>query len=214
MTERLTLVQRGKVVKREEVKDAPIVAAGSGLPDKRTGYVFDTEDQFHGWTREIGVSEVVDRLDEATAKGQEYQARADEKLWKTWQTKRVQRITDDLNNLAEMHGLPVTSPELFLKATVDAHPVLGPVFDPYVIFDREGCGGGFLPLVGTMPKFGWFGYNNKASSVNGLGGGTLFSRYWFKGKRLYLISIGNELGQCINLADLDYNNMASSAIVL
>jgi hypothetical protein len=214
MTESLTLVRQGKIVQRDEVKDAPIVVAGSGLPDKRTGYVFDSEAQLLGWAKEIGVSEVVDRLNEATAKGQEYEGRADETIWKAWQAKRIQRITDDLNELAEMHGLPVNSPQLFLKATVDADPVLGSVFDPYLIFDRTGCGGGFRPLAGLMPNFGWFGFNNKASSVNGLGGGTLFSQYWFKAKRLYLINIGNDLGDCLDLADLNYDNMASSAIVI
>lgn len=214
MAGKLTLIRRGKVVSRAELTDAPIVAVGSDLPDRSTGYVFDSEDEFKGWVREVGKEEVVNRLDEATAKGQEQESRGDLAWLEAWHKKKTERITNDLNELAQVYGLPVTSSELFRKVTIDADPLIGSVFDPYILFDSNGCGGDWRPLTGPMPRFGWIGFNNKASSVNGLGGGILFSQYWFKAKKAYLFNIGNELGDCLDLADIDFDNMASSAILI
>jgi hypothetical protein len=213
MARNTPLVYRGKIASLEEVADVPIVVAGFGLPED-AGYVFQTDDELRGWAREIGQDEMVARLDEAAKKGRERESQTDLAVLETWQKRRVQRITDDLNSLAELHGLPVNSAELLRKATLEADPVMGSVFDPYLLFDRTECGGGFRPIAGLVPRFGWIDFNNKASSANGLGGGTLFSRYWFRGKRLYLINIGNDVGDCLDLGDLGWSNIASSAIAI
>jgi hypothetical protein len=214
MPANLKLMRRGKVISRDEATEAPIVAVGSSLPDKSTGYVFDTDDEFQGWAREVGQEELVKRLDEATAKGQEQESRTDLAWLEAWHKKKTERITNDLNELAELYGLPITSPELFRKVTIEADPLIGSVFDPYILFDSNGCGGSWRPLTGPLPRFGWIDFNNRASSVNGLGGGILFSQYWFKAKRAYLFNIGNQLGDCLDLADIAFDNMASSAILV
>jgi hypothetical protein len=208
MAGNLTLTRRGKAISQAEAEDAPIVVVGPRLPDPASGYVLDTDDELQGWAREIGISEIVDRLDEAAEKGREQETRADLESLEAWQKRRVDRIISDMNQLARNYDLPVDSPDLLRKATVEAHPLMGSVFDSYILFDSNSCGGSFIPLVGAMPRFGWFGFNNKASSANGLGGATLFSRYWFKGKKAYLIDIGS----CLNLADLAFDNMASSGV--
>jgi hypothetical protein len=209
VADKLTLIRRGKAVSREEAAEAPIVVAGSGLPDQGSGYVFDTDDEFYGWVREVGQSEIVARLDEATEKGREQENHVDEARLEAWQRKRIDRITDDLNDLAQLYGLPVGSSELLRKATIEADPLIGPVFHSFVLFDDTTCGGAFRPITGLMPKFGWIGFNNRASSANGFGSAVLFSRYWFKAKKLYLFSIAS----CLSLHDLSYDNMASSAVV-
>ncbi len=214
MAGKLQMIRRGKVVSRAEGTDSAIVAVGSGLPDKSACYVFDTDDELQGWAREIGQEELVSRLDEATAKGQEGESRTDLEWLEAWHKRKTQRIISELNELAQIYNLPVTSSELFRKVTVEADPLIGSVFDPYILFDTNGCGGDWRPLTGPMPRFGWIGFNNKASSVNGLGGGILFSQYWFKAKKAYLFNIGNQLGDCLDLADIDFDNMASSAILI
>jgi hypothetical protein len=207
-------LRHGKVVSPEEVEEAPIVVAGFGLPDEATGYVFDQDDELKDWAKEVGESEAVDRLDKAAAKGRKQETLADLASSEAWQKKRVERITDDLNDLAQLYGLPVDSPELFRKATIEADPLIGSVFDPYLLFDTSGCGGGFRPIAGLVPNFGWLGFNNRASSTVGLGAATLFSQYWFKARRLYLFNIGNQLGDCLNLGDIGWSNIASSAVAL
>jgi hypothetical protein len=212
MATEYTLVRRGRAVSQAEVAQAPIVVAGFGLPDEATGYVFDTDDELLGWAREIGHSEIVERLHEVAEKGREQETRTDLEPLKSWQMKRVERITSDFEDLAQLYGLAVTSPELFAKATIKADPLIGSVFDPYLLFDTEGCGGSWRPISGLVPNFGWLDFNNRASSTVGLGTAILFTRYWFKDRRLYLFNIGNRLGDCLNLADLGWSNIASSAV--
>lgn len=214
MANRLTLVRRGEVVSQEEVAEAPIMVAGFGLPDEATGYVFESDDQLQSWVRDLGASDLVDRLHGAVEKGLEQETRTDLGPLEIWQRKRVERITADLNDLAGLYSLPVNSPELLSRATINADPLIGSVFDPYILFDSSGCGGSFRPISGIVPNFGWLGFNNMASSVIGLGGAILFSQYWFKARRLYLFNIGNDLGDCMNLADLGWSNIASSAIAI
>ena len=94
------LIHRGKAISPDEALDAPIVVAGFGLPDN-AGYVFQTDDELHGWVREIGQDETVARLDEAAEKGREQENRTDHAALEAWQKRRVQRITEDLNYLAK-----------------------------------------------------------------------------------------------------------------
>lgn len=54
MVSNLTLIRGRTPVSREEVTKAPIVVAGSGLPDDGTSTAFDTDDELLRWKKEVG----------------------------------------------------------------------------------------------------------------------------------------------------------------
>jgi hypothetical protein len=56
----------------------------------------------------------------------------------------------------------------------------------------------------------WLGFNDRASSANGVvGAATLWERSWFGGRAAFVGSIG---AACVSLSNLNFNNIASSAI--
>jgi hypothetical protein len=210
----------GKAASDTDTADAEIVIVWSGLPKDILGYVFDAHDDLHGWAREVGQSEIVERLEEAAKKGREGRVRTDSVALEAWQKKRVARITAELNDIARMYGLPVTSPELLAKATTDADPLVGRVFDPWVLFDvapgpsAPGCTGDWLPIEGLMPNLSWLGFDNRASAARGIGGALLFTEFWFEGRSKYLINNLGWSNGCRNLQRAGFGNAVSSAIAI
>jgi hypothetical protein len=117
-----------------------------------------------------------------------------------------------MRNLAQHTGLPINSRELFLRATVKADPLTGPIFDPAVLHTFAGFTGlNFFIGYPGHPNFGWVtGLNNNVSSLRGAGALGLFSGTWFNGaSRLFLGPFFSNA----NLATVGFNNSASSALV-
>ena len=129
----------------------------------------------------------------------------------------LNRAEADMRELAQRTGLALDSKELFLRATVKADPLEGPVFDPAVLFQTPGFGGQrFLIGYPGAPDFSWTpGLNDNVSSVRGIGALALFSRTWFNGASRVFLGNPARLGfyQNAALAGVAFDNVASSALI-
>jgi hypothetical protein len=79
----------------------------------------------------------------------------------------VKEVGRKMEELARETGLDPNSRDLFLRATVDPDPLRGPIFRSAQVFDGPGCTGQRLdiPSWRAFPNLGFFGFNDRASSV-------------------------------------------------
>lgn len=167
---------------------APIVAMGTGLPDSaNAAYGFKSKAAFETWAAETDHAERVAAGLEVVARRKKL-ANADHTVARRRQTARVKQIRAELRDLSQRTGLPIGSQELFLKATSEADPVEGAIFDPFILHDTSNFGGGFLPVFGGLPlgDFGWFGFDNRASSVTISGLGLITEHVWYVGRQFWM----------------------------
>ena len=73
------------------------------------------------------------------------------------QKRKAARIEVDLRELAERTGLPLDSKELLLKATTEADPLEGAIFDPGMLFMGIGFAGLKLPRLSIRVSLTWDG---------------------------------------------------------
>ncbi len=137
-----------------------------------------------------------------------------------WQNLITKRIMSDMQNLAERLDLDPASVELFKVAHEGASVLEPPVLHSAVLYDRaipDGamtrCGGAWRPLFGSVayPNLSWIGFNDRASAVRiSLWGAlTIWKNRWFRQRSAFLTGLAFP---CLPLADLNFDNSASSAI--
>jgi hypothetical protein len=72
-----------------------------------------------------------------------------------------------LTHLAERTGLPLSSPELFERASARGSPILEPpIIDSIMLFDGPNFGGNYALLLGApLPDLSWVGFDDRANSL-------------------------------------------------
>jgi len=187
----------------------PVVALGSGLPEKALAFAFRDWKEFIKFAAKTEAAEKIAGMDERRRKlrkrsGEDTRGLA-ERL-----KRRAERIQSELHELAGRTGLAFDSKELFLRATSKADPLEGPIFDPSMLFTGLGFTGPALPVAYPgVPDLGWFGMNNTVSSVRVVGVLGLFNLTWWGGASRVIF--GLPFSQVANLGA--FNNIASSALV-
>lgn len=153
------------IVSAKEAADAPVVAFGLG-PYPNYAFTFNSTESFQQW---VDQQPYKDRVAEAMAKTQlaqeVYAKNPDAAVGAQWAT--TKRLRSEMNALANELGLDVNSRELFLKATVDADPIKGPIFRSAQLFDGPNCTGARLdiPSWTWWPDLSVFGFSDRISSV-------------------------------------------------
>jgi hypothetical protein len=212
MANDVKFLSQGRFIDKEEARKRPIMVAGSILPDDRLAQTFDSEEDFRKWIDHSKVAEKFYEIDKTVAQLRERQHSGDHTPSQRRLKYVVDRVTNELNELAARHHLdPQESGyELFLKATVERDLLEPPIFDPFVLYEHVGLKGRWLPIGAFFPivDFRWLNWNDIASSVAVFGSGCLFQDIWFGGPRLYF----GGYPWAFNLTDYGWNDRASSAI--
>lgn len=212
----ITLFPRGKRLTREELAPYPVRAAGTGLPDENGVYAFGSRRAFNEWVKRTKLADRVSRANRLIREARKHETQ-DNTAAIERQKAVVDRITNDLTDLSRRTGLAPTSKELFLRGTLERHPLEGSIFDPVILFDQvngQSLHGRFLPLLAIpMPNLRWFNFDNCASGALVIAGGTLlFDRTWFRGGVCLLVAL--PYGVYDLRDDFGFDNIASSCVVV
>jgi hypothetical protein len=100
----------GKEVKKEEALKFPIVAAGEGLPEEETVYVFDSHQDFAKWSKETRHAEKITQALRNIERAKQKE-KGDNAVARQRQEKLAKRVLEDLQELSERTGSPVSSRE-------------------------------------------------------------------------------------------------------
>jgi hypothetical protein len=192
---------------------AHTVACVEQIDHAQTAFVFTSDQEVKAWARAAPapILEQLERTEELARKARELE-QADHAQAEFWQALVVKHVKEQMASLAERAGLELTSPELLKLAHDGASVLEPPVLHSIVLWDGIACSGAFLPILSGVPfpTFSWLGFNDRASSANGIiGAATLWERSWYRGRAAFVGSIG---AICIPLSDLNFSNIASSAI--
>lgn len=217
MPEKMIFIVEGKAVSDFEADRYPILAAG--LIADNVVHAFNTQKEFEKWTESTRYLERIRSVETKILEAKQYEETETSAI-KQRQIKVVNRIIEDMNELAERLELDPASEELFLKATSKSDVLEGPIFDPAIVFDSIGTfgsigvsGSSWLPFTtGVWPDLRWFDWNDRISSVTVSGLVVFFEHTWFAGRCLWLGAI--PLWYFHDLKIFGFNNRASSAIVV
>lgn len=205
--EQYTFVHGSKRIPNEEAVRFPSLVAGT---DERRVYAFESDKAVLNWAEDSEHAEVFERMYKRISAAQAYE-RGDNSVAEARQKANVKRISKEFGLLADRLDLDVGSEELFLKATVDAPILEGSIFDPAVLYDTETYSGSYVALPNApFPNLGWFGFNDKASSLLVHGQVVLSENTWFKGRKVFFFGI--PYGKFV-LSQFAFSNRASSAHV-
>lgn len=138
------------VISAKEASDAPITVFGIA-PYPNYAFAFNSMEAFQKW---VDQQPYKDRVADALAKTQLarelYAKNPDAAIGAQWA--KANRLSSEMEALAKELGLDVNSRELFLKATVDADPIKGPIFRSAQLFDGPNCTGRRLDI----PSWTWW----------------------------------------------------------
>lgn len=190
----------------------PVVALGSGLPEKGVAFAFPDWKEFVKFAARTEAAEKVTSMDERRRKLRR-RSGGDTTAIAARLKRKTEQIETELRELATRTGLALGSKELFLRATTKADPLEGPIFDPSMLFAGVGFTGNALAVsYPGLPDLGWFpGMNNAVSTVQVVGLVALYNTTWFRGASRFLF--GLPFFQIPNLAAIGFNNVASSVLV-
>ena len=186
----------------------PVLAIGTELPEKGVAFAFPDWKAFVKFAARTQAGEKIAKMDERRRKLRN--RRLEDATAIAGQLKRkTERIDADLRELAMRTGLAVNSKELFLRATIKADLLEGPIFDPSMIFAGVGFTGNALGVTYPgLPDLSWFpGMNNAVSSVRVVGILGLYNVTWFRGASR--VFFGLPFFQIPNLAAIGFNNVTS-----
>jgi hypothetical protein len=211
----MIFTHNGTAIEAVEAAEYPVMAAG--MIANNVVQVFKTQKAFDAWALSSCYSEQVKQVGKNIQAARQYE-KADVAAIKRRQMKIIERISEDMTELAKRTKLDPASEELFLRATSKSDLLEGPVFDPLTAFDAVGTGGSigapgpFLHLPGGgWPDFRWFGWDNRISSVRISGVAVFFQNSWWSGRALWLG--GFPVWYHGDLRIFGFDNMASSAWV-
>ena len=211
MPKEMLFVLDGKILQPDEVAKYPILAAGFVAEDLT--FVFETQEAFEVWANRTNYAETINSIVTKIVSAKPSEG-AENSAVRAKQYKIIDRIKEDMTELAKRTGLNETSEELFLKATTKHDILEGPIFDPITAFDFFGTGGfagggSWIHLPGGgWPDLRWFGWNDRISSVR-ISGVALFCEHvWWGGRRLWLA--GFPIYFHPNLGMFGFDNLTSS----
>jgi hypothetical protein len=216
---------RTYVEKSAEVSDgleqAHTIAWPGNIEGGQTIFIFGNESDLLAWARSAPspIAEQIERTNELGRKAQELEKTENERSV-FWQNLLIKRVKADLQNLADQFGLDPLSEQL-LKIAFEGDSVLEPsvlrsaiLFDKAVQVDSEiRCEGVWRPIPAgvAFPNLSWIRFKDRTNSVRVHGSLTLTKHSWFRGPRVFLS--GWPL-PCVPLADVNFDNAASSALSL
>lgn len=189
-----------------------VVAIGAGLPERAMAFAFKDWKAMLQFSKRSEFAETIADMDERRRK---LSKRSGENLTAIIARRQLvtKRIEADMRELSKRTGLPWGSRELFLRATANADPLEGEIFDPAILWTGAGFTGASLPVFYPgIPDLSWFpGKNNTTSAVQVAGIVALFNLTWFRGASLMVF--GLPFFQIPNLATVGFNNVTSSVLI-
>ncbi len=189
------------------------------IDEGKTIFVFRNENDLRAWAREAPhpIAEQIERTNEIARKAQELE-NADNAQAIFWQNLITKRIMSDMQSLADRFRLDPASEELLKIAYEGASVLEPPVLRSAILYDRAvpagartRCEGAWRPIPAGVPfpNLSWIGFNDRASAVRVHGFIALWQHRWFRGRRAILTGYP---WPCLPLVDLNFDNIASSAI--
>lgn len=180
----------GKELKREEALKFPVMAAGDGLPEENTVYVFDSHQDFLKWSKETKQADTIDQTSQKIEKIKQNE-KGDNTAAKQRQEKLAKRVLEDLQELSERSGLPISSRELLMKASDDSNLLEGRIFHrSAILWEQSGGIGAAWPVFGVpYPDLNWFRWGNRAVSIHVNGVALLTDKSWFSGPSVWLFGL-------------------------
>jgi hypothetical protein len=183
--------------------EASVIAVGSDTPgDENLVHVLESQDALAAWAKNTSLAEAVARAQDSIAQAQALKGQ-DLSDRKQQMKAEAEQALSDLQSLAKSTGLEWPSEELFRQAH-------GTILKSAALFDKAGYSGWdqFCLLVSAFPyvELGWFGWNDRASSLWHYGVGVLSEHPWYLGRSIWMFGWTG----LPNLAWLDFDNMASS----
>jgi hypothetical protein len=197
------------------LEEAHAVALAGPIDDASTAFVLPTDADLRAWARSAPspIAEELERIDESVKKARELEG-ANPARAMFWQDLVTKGVVSQMQRLAERLGLDLASPQLLELAHEGASVLEPAVLHSVVLWDGLGCAsGGICPVVTgvPLPVLSWVGFNDRASSITGLGStATLWERNWFGGRSAFFFLVG----ACIDLTSVSFSNIASSALSL
>ena len=134
----------------------PVVMVGNGLPERGIAFAFRDWKELLKFSVRTNIADKIAAIDERRRK---LSRRSGEDMTDIAQRqkRKAARIEVDLRELAERTGASLNSKELLLKATTEADPLEGAIFDPGMLFMGIGFAGLKLPVFYPgIPDLGWF----------------------------------------------------------
>ncbi|MGY1714355.1 hypothetical protein ACI78R_07845 [Geodermatophilus sp. SYSU D01106] len=197
----------------------PALACGTGLPRRDVVYIFEDSGALEEWLLSQQKDMFAPALERLSVNREEARSveGGDTARLRARQKAMAGRILEDLEVLSVATGQPLNSRELFVRATVQASALEGPIFDPAIVWTGPNYTGRALPV--TLPYVDlteWPEMNNSVSSLRGLGITVLYDRPFFRGASLY--AVGAPFVELSDLANVspsfgglpNFNNRTSS----
>jgi hypothetical protein len=216
MSDEMLFISNGKVLKQADAVKYPILACG--LTETNITHVFEDNQTFEKWAATTSSAAKINSIFAKIAEAKKYK-KTDISYLKNRKEKIIERVNQDMTDLAERTGLDPASEELFLKATLDSDDLEGAIFDPITAFDSVGRGGFEIGAPGAWihlpgggyPVLGWGGWDNRISSVRISGLALFCQNNWWGGATLWLA--GFPVWYYSNLGIWGWDNVASSVWV-
>lgn len=199
MASNIKFLWSGKLLTKDELESDPgfkqiqhpVMVRGDIVPEPDVVYVFDSDDNFNKWAMTTKHADKITQINRTIAEVQKHQNEDHTEAIKRAQIVN-QRVMDDLKALSAKTGLPLGSPELFLRASVQT-PILEPpilrsalLFDDYDFkWDQQVFPANTVPY----PVLGWYNFDHKASSMMFLGAGVASDQPWFWGAKFWFVGI-------------------------
>ena len=215
LTNSMIFTHDGKAIDAVEATEYPVMAAG--MIASNVVQVFKSQQAFNAWAQSSIYAKKIKLAGENIHAAKQYE-KMDVAAIKLRQMKIIERISEDMTELAKRTKLDPTSEELFLKATSHSDLLEGSIFDPLTAFDSIGMGDGidapgdWLHLPGGgWPDLRWFNWNDRISSVRISGIAVFYEHIWWGGRSLWLG--GFPVWYHADLRIFGFDNMASSVWV-
>jgi hypothetical protein len=209
MANEVRFLRKGKYLEKEEAAERPVTAAVGWLAEENLVLVFDSQQEFMRWAEDTRYAGAFSRIGKTVMEARNYE-HSDNEAVRQRQSAVIERISNELNELADRASLEQGYKEVVEAATINRNPLEPPIFESVVLFDGTDLQGAALPLPNApFPNLGWFGWGDRASSILVTGAvGALHARSWFRGARFYFGGAG--LPSQYNLTDSGWSNRAYS----
>ncbi len=208
--------------KEEKGKKIPFLIAPPETAKDGIIYGFSDEEKMEKWLKEKNLFKEHEKHKELMKKIKKERSPEELEKIKQYQIKQVEKDTKKFTEILEKHNLKPEQIDELEKLSEDYDPHFKQKPRSLYLYDRVWWGGLYIKLRGghqycgkrysiAYPDLGYFGFDNKASSlkINCSSYGYIYTDKWYKGAYFYF---------WVNLHDLNFwgwgfGNSISSAIV-
>jgi hypothetical protein len=221
-------VYQGKVYDRAGIEqalgrvhtEAAVLVTGTGLPRRNTAYVFPNERSCNAWAQKLAIASSFKTYHARLKQARALPTSPIDPIIQL-QRRKLRRAEASLKELSKRTGLPLHSKELFLRATINANILEGPVTDPARVYRNPGFTGANAFIVAPVPDLGLLSpsLNNSISSIRVVGTCGLFNGTLWRGTSVLFIGLPYTEEPDFNLVVpatgpfANFNNLASSILV-